>query len=300
MNKLITIIFLLTFLIGSTQDLYYQDYTWDKEPDFKTVKIEEDEHEVIVKDKRAIEFAYDSDNGFFEYYLKHRIIYIGTEKAIESNNRVYIPSDRIIESIFHKARVVSKEGKITELDEDDIKEAKDEESDDSYRYFALEGVEIGSFVEYLYLVKKSASYKGKIEYYQGEERRRDISFDLISPINLIFKTKSFNDLAEVETDTTLEDKNRFYFKMAEMPRLKYEESAGNTSNFGAILYKLERNTATGGKDISSYGDISSTLYASLYSELGKKTIKSLKKLIETSGANDVIPLPKKLEKLKIM
>ncbi|MBL4624600.1 MAG: DUF3857 domain-containing protein [Flavobacteriales bacterium] len=300
MKKLVSSTLFVLFVslaLGQDKDLFYKDYTWDQEPKFKTVAIDEDEHEVIIKDKRAIEFAYD-DGGFYEYYLKHKIVYIGTERAIEDNNRVYIPSDRIIESIFHKARVVSKDGKITELDEDDIKEAKDEESDDSYKYFALEGVEIGSFVEYLYLVKKSASYKGKIEFFQGEERRRDVSFDLISPYNLIFKTKSYNNLAEVETDTTLEDKNRFYFKMAEMPRLKDEESAGNISNWAAIIYKLERNTATGGKDISSYGDVSSTLYSSLYGELGKKTIKALKKLIAESGANDVTSTDEKIRKVE--
>ena len=59
---------------------------------------------------------------------------------------------------INKARVITPEGKIINLDKSKILTAEDEETGSTYKYYALEGITKGSFIEYMYVVKRSPSY----------------------------------------------------------------------------------------------------------------------------------------------
>ncbi|HIA12566.1 MAG TPA: hypothetical protein EYN69_10925, partial [Flavobacteriales bacterium] len=58
--KVQAIIIIGTFLISSVfaQDTYYEDYDWDEQLNLDSVTAKATEHEVIVKDKRSIEFIF--------------------------------------------------------------------------------------------------------------------------------------------------------------------------------------------------------------------------------------------------
>ena len=298
-------IIILSFLFLSSvfaQDTYYKDYDWDVKPKFDPAAIRSDtiedvEHEVIIKDKRSIEFIF-IDDRFTEIYLKHRIIYVGTEKGIERNNRIYIPTGRILEFLVNKARVIQKNGTVIVLDESDIKEAKDDENSRSYKYFALEGVEVGSYVEYLYVAKKSPGYSGKSETFQNEMRRQNVEFDLISPQNLYFTFKSLNSLVEVEADTVIEGKNRWFLELDELPMLKDELFAANEANAQALLYKLDENTSDGSKDMTSFGDASKVVYSSIYKKLSNSVLKKLRKIAKETGVSSLSDAKEKVRKLE--
>lgn len=291
------IIGFLLFGSAIARETYYKDYDWDEKPEFAAVNVGEEEHEVIIKDKRAIEFIF-IDNKFTEVYLKHRITYIGTEKGIERNNRIYIPTKRIFEFIVNKARVIQKDGKIIQLNESDIKETKDDENSRSYQFFALEGVEVGSYVEYLYIAKKSPGYSGKSETFQSEIRRKNVEFDLIAPYNLYFLFKSLNSFAEVEVDTTVEDKNRWWIKVDEIIKLKDEPFAANDANAQCILYKLDANTADGSKDMTSFGEASKVVYGSIYRDPSNSALKKLRKIAKETGVKSVSDPREKIRKLE--
>ena len=279
------------------QDTYYKDYDWDAKPTFDSVIAEEAEHEVITKDKRSIEFIF-LDGRFTEVYLKHRIVYIGTEKGIERNNRIYIPTGRIVEFVVNKARVIQKNGTVIVLDESDIKEAKDDENSRSYNYFALEGVEVGSYVEYLYVAIKAPGYSGKSETFQNEMRRKNVEFDLIAPQNLYFTFKSLNSFAEVAVDTVIESLNRWFLELDEVRLLKDELFAANDANAQAILYKLDENSANGSKDMTSFGEASKVVYGSIYKEPTNAVLKKLRKIAKETGVSSESGPKEKVRRLE--
>ena len=135
------------------QDLTYKDYKWEQKPILhKLNKADSSKFEIILKDKLAIEYAFDDATGnLYEYQLKHRIIRVNSNDAIEENNRVYLPLQNPNNLLITKARVIKPNGNIQELDKGNIQEATDEENKRTYKYFAFEGIELGSEIEYLYL-----------------------------------------------------------------------------------------------------------------------------------------------------
>ncbi|MBC8173375.1 MAG: DUF3857 domain-containing protein, partial [Chitinophagales bacterium] len=127
------------------QTLMYEDYDWELSPNLHTLTEQEmKEPEILLKDKTAIEYAYDKEGTLQAYFLTHKIIRVHTNEAIEDNNKIYLPYSDNSEIIRQKVRVITSTGKVIKLGTGDIKEAKDEETESVYRYFALEGIDLGS------------------------------------------------------------------------------------------------------------------------------------------------------------
>lgn len=272
----------LLAIISFAQEVKYFNYDWVPEPQLhKLSTVEKDFPEIFLKDKQVIEFFYNKEGELQEYKLIHIIIRVNSDDAIQQNNRIYIPSGSDVEFLKNKARVITPAGKIMMLSEKDIKEAEDENTKAKYKFFALEGIEIGSEIEYFYLMKSSPSYSGTRELIQDETPKRNIEFELISPVNLGFVTKSYNGLPELVADTTITEKNVLYLRMDTLEALEKERSSAHTANLQQLVYKLNSNTATYAKDITSYGAISTTLYNRICAPADKAVQKKLKKLIQS-------------------
>ena len=262
------------------QSKILKDYDWEEKPVLH--KLSEDElaeQKIILKDKRVIEFFYDEENQLHEYSLKHKIIRVNSDKAIQYNNRIYIPFSNNMKVVREKARVINSEGKVRELKEEDIREAKDEETNQTYRYFAVEGVDIGSEVEYYYLVDKFPNYMGSLITLQEEETVKNAAVEIISPKNLIFAVKSYNGLPEMQNDTAHEELNYLKVEADRIPPLKQEESATYLPHLMQLIYKLDKDLLSGQKNMVSYDDAAKAVYLSVYGEMSGKADKKLRKLI---------------------
>ena len=193
---------------------FYEDYDWDKNP-IANINVEkfEDKDIVAFKDKRVNEFAFVEDNALVEYSLIHKLYWLNANDKIEEYNKVYLPYSAGSEVIKNKARVITKEGKILELDDSKILTSKDDETQRTYKYYALEGVEKGGYIEYYYVVKKYPSYTGNRVILQSDFDKRNIEFDLFAPSNLIFESRSYNGLAELAKDTLTKGKNHWKLKI---------------------------------------------------------------------------------------
>ncbi len=269
------------------QDLETLEYDWNEKPEIHALSDSDmNELELVLKQKTIIEYniEYNYEEPYlYEYYLFHKIIRVNSDDAIESNNKIYIPMDGVTEVVTEKARVITKEGKVITLDKDDIKEAIDEENEESYRYFALEGITKGSEIEFLYLLKQMPNYTGIKYRYQSEIKKLNVEVKVISPSNLIFKGKSYNGFPEMEVDTNYEERNVIFASIDEIPALKSEMFAAYTSNCMSMLYKLYINTSKGRSPVVSYGNAAETVYGQVYAELDKATQKKIKKLVKLIG-----------------
>lgn len=279
---------------ASAQDLYYADYDWEANPKaYQTDK--EIDGELVLKNKRAVEFEFEGE-AFYEFFLHHKKIYVNSDEAIERNNRVYLPTADVEEVLMQKARVITSKGKVIELDEDDILEAKDEENRQSFRYFAFEGVDKGSCIEYFFLFKKYPEFRGARTILQSDRDARNVSFDLISPRFLKPKVKSYNGLPDMELDTTITEKYRYFIDMEELPKLEEEILAPYRPNLMHVKYKLDRNVSEN-RELASFGFAAENVCENIYQEKSKSLVKKLKKLLKETDIAKKDDTATKLRKL---
>ncbi|MFD0990671.1 DUF3857 domain-containing protein [Mariniflexile jejuense] len=283
-NQIIIAFLLFIQLISSQNDLVYTNYSWDKNPAYK---IEEGNTEPItaIKDKILTEFYFQGNDGLVEYYLEHRVLWLNSDDNIENYNKIYLPYTATSELMVNKARVITKNGTVIELDDSKILTAQDEETGRNYKFFAFEGVEKGSFIEYFYVVRRYPRYSGNLIDFQSSYNKKNIEFDLYAPKNLIFKFKTYNNTPEVVQDTLAKDKLHWQLKLDALKGLEKEELSAYEASKSFVIYKLDRNTASNTKDISSYSKVAQNMYSYYYTEPNSKTQNLLKKFIKeaTSG-----------------
>lgn len=264
---LIALLFISQFAIS--QELFFKSYDWEAAPNYK-VKEGTTEDLIALKEKTVTEFAFEERN-LVEYFLEHKILWLNSDDAIEEYNKIYLPFSSRAELQVNKARVITTDGKLVNLDKSKILTAKDEESGRTYKYFALEGITKGSFIEYMYVVKRPPSYTGKRVNLQAAFNKNTIEFDLFSPSNLVFAFKSFNGLSEVQKDTVTSDKLHWKLHVTNMEKLESEYQAAYEASKKFLVYKLDGNTATNATGIIAYNTIAQNLYGSYYPEYSKKT-----------------------------
>lgn len=299
-NRLVMLICLMWFygtLLG--QNLTeLKDYSLDEKPNYH--KFNDPKEAIIgVKDKVIVNYEYGDDNKLAEYYLEHRAMILNTDEVIEDNNKLYIPiSSSSSKLLVMKARVINKNGEIIDLDESKIFTSKNEETNSEYRYYAYEGIEIGSIVEYYYILKRSPSYSGKKHTLQSSYNKYNLNFELFSPNNLYFKFKSYNGLNEVVLDTSAKDYYHWETKVDSLTKLDNEEQSAFNANKKFLIYKLDQNSYSKKYDLSSYGGIASDIYNYYYKELTKQEKKSITKIIKESNCKIARDKPAKIRAIE--
>ena len=285
-NPLIVSLLLLTQIIYSQNELEYTSYSWENNPSYK---IEEGNNDPIIaiKDKVLTEFHFQDNDGLVEYFLEHKILWLNSDDNIENFNKIYLPYSSTSELMVNKARVITKTGSVIELDESKILTAQDEETGRHYKFFAFEGVEKGSFIEYYYVVKRYPKYSGNLIEFQSDYNKKNVQFDLYAPKNLIFQFKTYNNTPEVVQDTLSKNKLHWQLKIDNLSALNKEEQSAYRASKSFVVYKLDKNTASNTKDISSYSKVAQNMYSYYYTEPNGKTQNLLKKFIKeaTSGKN---------------
>jgi hypothetical protein len=267
--------------VSTPKEPEYLTYDWEKDPKPHSLnEADKQLAEIVLKEKKAAEFIYNSAGELVEYKLLHKIIRVNSDKAIEENNKLYIPSGPKTEFLNQKVRVITPAGKIRVLSEKDIKEGVEEKSKVTFRFFALEGIETGSEIEYFYLMKTATRYTGTIEHIQADVPKKNVEFQLISPSNLHFSTKSYNGLPDMKQDTAREDKNVLSLKVDRVEALLEEGSSTYKANLQQVIYKLNRNSASNANDIISYGSVSEGTYKVIFATPEKAVAKKISKLIQ--------------------
>jgi hypothetical protein len=258
---------------------FYESYDWDANPKYSNQGVEDD-NMASLKEKTVTEFYFDDEGNLTEFFLEHKVYYLNSDDKIEAFNKVYLPYDSESKLVVNKARVITAKGEVIDLDESKILTATDSETERTYKYFAFEGVEKGSFIEYIYVVNRYPSYKGKRITLQSDFTKKNVEFDLYSPSNLLFKFKSFNGLNAVEKDSLSEDKKHYFLKLDTVELLEEEEMASYTADKKYLIYALDANVAGRVKDISSYSNVAQNIYDFYNEALTKKEVSALDKFLK--------------------
>jgi hypothetical protein len=132
-------------------------YQWEKDRKrFELSAAEQAMPELIIKDHTQFDYVLEN-NQFLMYATVHKIILVNNNEAIQKHNRIYISMRNTIELSDFKARTISRSGKVMPFDKSNMKELKNEESGSSLRIFAIEGIELGSEIEYYFTRKMGSS-----------------------------------------------------------------------------------------------------------------------------------------------
>lgn len=281
------------------QSPVYINYDWKSTPEkFEVTEKDRLEDEILLFEKRSIEFA-EYNNGFYQLVLVHSIKLINTDNGIENSNKVYISNKPGSTVLKQKARVIKPDGKIINLKETDIQESKDENGDVEYHYFALEGLEKGSYVEYLHYISEEPILTGSAIYMQSDVDKKKVSYDIICPNHLEFKFHSINGMPEFKRDTLNADVNRCFIEASDIEGLKNEESSAYDADLMKCYYKLQKNTSNGKSNFYTYLDVSKNVYANLFETVSKKSAKKITSLVADLGKGDLEARLRELEyKLK--
>ncbi|MGK0325676.1 MAG: hypothetical protein ACJA1D_001017 [Polaribacter sp.] len=275
-SLLVAVLFAFQSLLSQGSP-YFNSYDWEQAPSYSAEEGSKEDM-VAVKEKTVTEF-YFLKGDLVEYFLEHKVLWLNSDDAIEEYNKIYLPFSSESELQVNKARVITPEGKLINLDKSKILTAKDEESGRTYKYFALEGISKGSFIEYLYVVKKAPTYMGKKVSLQEAYNIDKVEFDLYAPKNLIFKFKSFNKTPEIFQDTLITEKLHWKLHIDKVKKLSNEYQAAYNASKGFLVYKIDKNVASNVSDIVSYSKISQNLYKFYYPEYSNKTISFINNFI---------------------
>lgn len=270
--SLIVLVAILTVNLAQTQE-YYKTYDWEK-PQY--VKPAGDESKTLLNKKVIIEYDFSGEN-YMEYNLIHTIEYINSNDEVEMNNKKYIPLNNSTEIVEAKARVIKENNETTEMSSSDILEAFDEETGRNYKYFALEGLEVGNIVEFIYILKRFPRIYGNYWYLQEENPIEKLSFELLCPDYLGFAFDVKHDTNKIITDTLVEGYNRYILNIEPVKRLKKEDSSPYNALRKRITYRLDKNFSNGSSGLVSYEQASQNIYNSMYNKLDKTELKALQK-----------------------
>ena len=283
-RKLVVLISLLYSSMLMSQDFVYSDYTWNEDPLMITCPDSlRSESEVTLMQNYFVEFGYLDDN-FIERDLYHSINYLGSDEAIENNNRIYLPIGNDEQLEVSKARSISPDGKVIELTEEDINTAEDEEGNITH-YYAFKGLEKGSIVEYYYIQINPADYRGQRVIFQDQMTQLDVNFEIISPWNLVFTYLGLNGFGEMAVDTTNENINHLTKHFDVIEKYEYESRSFFGINAMQLIYKLDENLYTGKKDVISYSEMADYII-NTYTVGDKSDAKIIGKWLKESGAKN--------------
>ena len=264
-------IFLLLFLfkigcvVAQTAPLpEWKKYSWEegRKPNVLTAE-EKKKGAVIILDKRFTEIYFDETpkgEEANEYYTRHFIISLNSDNAIEEYNTVYIAMTGVTEVVDLQARFISKTGKIVTFDKKSVKDVENYNNHGPFKIFALEGIEKGGEVEYIYTTKRPFSSYGT-ETFRSSYDYREIAFDIYSPRHLKFDARSYNGLPDPRDDEDAVKKNVLHMDTTSIAGWEEEEYSSLDASYPRVEYKLAYNTSADRKKrLNTWNDAADAYY----------------------------------------
>ncbi|GAB2770231.1 hypothetical protein GCM10027175_04470 [Hymenobacter latericoloratus] len=262
---------------GLPATLSYASYNWEaRRKPMAVTAAEGQQPAVVLRDFRVEEFAADARDQLHLYSLDHRIVRVNSSDGIERFNKIYLPVQDGGRIVSLKARTISPRGEIVEVPEGNMKELKDEDGGRGYKVFAVEGVEKGSEIEYLFTRERPISYFGRI-YVQEEVPVREMQVELISPEALTFEMRRYP--GGLVRDTVLQQKHVIRLLGKDVPALREEGFAQAQANRQRLEYKLAYSAARGQQRLFTWAEASQFIYGRNY-KLDKDELKALDKLVK--------------------
>ncbi len=299
-KAIILLIILLTVQIVKSQKSQYLPYDFKK---IQTLSASEDEKfkkngSVILNESRILDFFYNDKGNLECNEIFHKTIKVYNQAEIDDNNQIYLSMEDANELIEIKARFISKDNKITEVDKHNIKTLENLESKGDYKIFAIEGVAVDGIIDYYYIIKTSPSlYSGY--YVQSSIPKFNVSIIISLPQNLRMVTKTYNNLKEMK-DTLLETLEKRVYTLSSdfIPALESEPYSLYKSNLQRVEYVVCYNYSKNRTRFYTFNEAAQTYYDNL-NTLEKSENKALKSFISEMKISNKLSAEEKIRKVEL-
>lgn len=280
-TALLSFLFLAQLAIGQTK--FYVNYSWEKKPVLTPANSTyKDLDYYVPSSNHILEYAYDSNGELCLFETRHVITHINTDKGVETKNKMYIASGRIIEMVDLKARCITASGKVINLDKKSIKQVDNLEDQGPYTIFAYEGVEPNSDIEYIYTAKKYVNNYGSYDtQFSFAQQKAEVHF--ISPKNLVYELRSYNGFPSFTKDTSDAKLNHLVVKAENIEEYSEEKYSGDEANKQRFDFHLRYNTAKSNSKYYTWNLIGND-FIDTYFNSNKDEIKAISKAVDKSGA----------------
>jgi len=275
----------LTLIIGQNTNSYRYDYSWnDSISQYAIPEKYSEEDQVIVFENSFSELVDVNGNLMLESWF-HTKIYLNSDKAIEDNNKLYIPIAQDGKLFEHKVRLIYPSGIVKEIGTEDILEGVHAESQTKYAYYALEELEKGVEIEYMYQRRGTAYFFGYVNYLERDCPLLSFNWEMVIPNYLVFSFRSYNGLKNVDLEDIDENRYRAKILVENVAKFEYEPLAYGKSNKQYFIYKIDEHRGSGRKNINSFGPVSESFHKRTIVPNDKRINRLLKKEFKSIDVN---------------
>jgi hypothetical protein len=256
-------------------------YPYDWKADRSQYTLAADEKalaEIVLKEHVEYSYVIEEDK-LVMYTVYHKIVRVNNSEAIQRNNRIRVSMSNMIELIELKARTINS-GKTITFDKEHLKEVKEEESGKGYKMFAMEGLEIGSEVEYLVIKKIYPQVFGRV-YLQHDVPVKESSFKIKSPEHLEFDFKSYHGVSNVQSSQA-DGQNIYNIDIANLKPIKEEDFGNADEQTQRIEYKLLFNRKRSNAKLYTWDYAGTVFYERIFA-VGKDQEKAISKFVQSLG-----------------
>ncbi|AFM04144.1 hypothetical protein Fleli_1745 [Bernardetia litoralis DSM 6794] len=260
------------------------NYNWEISPVSSKLGIEESKEEAIFqKYHYALEYFYDEKGDFKVWELTHHIIKINSENTLKQYNKVFVPLQEGEKLVSLKARSIQIDGKIIEIDLSQIRKIEENGFFASSTRFPIEGAQVGSDIEYFYVVERSASFSGHYMY-PANIILKNVSFELITPANILFVSKSYNGLPQAKQQSDAMGRNLLSILSDKIHTASSKSILGEGSLM-RLHYRFSHVLADEKYADNSWENIANQLASVVYPLSLKDENRRINSILEELGAN---------------
>jgi hypothetical protein len=262
----------------------HKNYKWQESRKLLVLTEQEaKEAAIILKDLRIIEYVFDEKHELKAIETIHKIIRVNTIDAVSMFNKVSIPTDNTIQILSLRARFISATGKITEVNPNNIKEIENI-NNTAYKIFAIEGAEIGGEIEYYYSLEQRPRLFGR-EIFEHRIHSKNITLEIITPQNIVFQAKSYNNLPAIRSHTNYANKTTLYVEMVDTYLNNFiSPNIANPaeSKIGRVDFKLLYYTDQANRKIFTWNSAAQFMAESVYlfQKLPTQQIQTAKNIVQ--------------------
>lgn len=261
---------------------YYLPVSWEAAP--KTHELPQQfstESAAFILDRRHIEYKPDGEQ-LAVFRTVHRIIKVLDDKGVESFNKISIVVNNASSVGRIQARTILPNGKTFEIGKEKIIFTKTDEGYPAY-VFAMEGIEKGAEIEYLFTEKRGLAMFGA-EVLQTGIPTLKADLTLVVPEHLKFEIKGYNGLP-ASIDTTLDKKHFYNITALNVPSMDDEQYSNYTASLMKADYRLSYiNGENSNVRLNTWNDLAKELHSNYYtiSESDRKVIRKYLKSVNVS------------------
>lgn len=219
--------------------------------------------------------------------LYYKRIRLNTDEAVEEFNKVYISNGGYRSVTNLKARAITKDGTIINFNDSNKKYIENYENAGPFTIFALEGIEVGSEIEYTYTTNEPIDNFYFSKQIDGKYSKRDFHFELVTAKERKYVSKSYNGAPDLVIDTANTEENRYVLDLQNVKLFKEEDYSLGSALKQKIEVKLQEDTEENERNFYSWNTLATNYANSIYNSpdasTEKKETKAIKKFLKKRG-----------------